>query len=159
MKKRLNFLCALIMVIITVKIIQALNEACFFVNYIHEHLTDAQGKTAYEVFAFILVIPFVYPLVRGIVSFFRFVLNVNRDKVFVKDNVSLLRWAGGGLIYMSVMSFPSILINQKVAQIPLNIGSAFAHESFHIMMGFLFLIIAEVFLIGIKLREEQELTI
>ena len=163
MKKRLNLLCLLTLVILAVKIIFEMKGCVTFTKTIGYAL-DSDNTTIniiMGVIIFILSVLLLYPTVRGMVSFIRFILNVNRDKIFVKENVSLLRWAGGALLYMSIFSIPAIMINQR-AESPtraINVGSAFLFESLPIILGFIFLIIAEVFVIGIKLREEQELTI
>ena len=164
MKKRLNVLCLLTLVILAVKIIFEMKECVTFTKTIGYIALDSDNTTIniiMGVIIFILSVLLFYPTVRGMVSFIRFILNVNRDKIFVRENVSLLRWAGGALLYMSIMVIPAILINQRVEPPTraINVGSAFLFESLPIILGFVFLIIAEVFVIGIKLREEQELTI
>lgn len=164
MKKRLNILCLLTLMILAVKIILELKGCFSFTRAISYIALDTNNTTFNIIFAVIILIFTVlslYPMVRGIVSFIRFILNVNRDKIFVRENVSLLRWAGGALLYMSIFAIPAILINQTIEPPTrvINIGSAFLFELLPIILGFVFLIIAEVFVIGIKLREEQELTI
>ena len=163
MKKRLNLLCLLTLVILAVKIILELKGYFSFTKILGYIALDSDTtfKIIFTVIVLIFTILSLYPMVRGMVSFIRFILNVNRDKIFVKQNVSLLRWAGGALLYMSIFSIPAIMINQR-AESPtraINVGSAFLFESLPVILGFVFLIIAEVFVIGIKLREEQELTI
>ena len=158
MKKRLNVLCLLMLSLMLVKFILELKGSCVFVNSTLSNWGGDMNKTTFIITGVFALI-FSYPIVRGMVSFIRFILNVNRDKIFVKQNVSLLRWAGGALIYMSIFILPSLFINQRVEYGAIDISSAFLHESLRIILGFLFLIIAEVFVIGIKLREEQELTI
>ena len=104
----------------------------------------------------------MYPPIRGFISFCKFILNINRDKVFVKENIPLLRWTGWGFLIYNIATFLIKLIvmyvnNGELLSIQFNIIYK-QHED-----GFIFsifcLIIAEVFLIGIKLKDEQELTI
>ena len=159
MKKRLNVLCLLMLALMLVKFILELKGSFAFVNSTLGVWSDESNKTILDITFWVFALIFSYPIVRGMISFIRFILNVNREKIFVKQNVSLLRWAGGALIYMSIFTIPSLLINQKAEYGAIDISSAFQHESLRIILGFLFLIIAEVFVIGIKLREEQELTI
>lgn len=159
MKKRLNVLCLLMLSLMLVKFILELKGSCVFVNSTLSNWGGDMNKTTFIITFGVFALIFSYPIVRGMVSFIRFILNVNRDKIFVKQNVSLLRWAGGALIYMSIFTLPSLFINQRVEYGAIDISSAFLHESLPIILGFVFLIIAEVFVIGIKLREEQELTI
>ena len=152
MKKRLNVLCLLTLVILAAKIILELKGYFSFTKILGYIALDSDTtfNIIFTVIVLIFTILSLYPMVRGIVSFIRFILNV-----------SLLRWAGGALLYISIFSIPAIMINQR-AESPtraINVGSAFLFESLPIILGFVFLIIAEVFVIGIKLREEQELTI
>ena len=163
MKKRLNVLCLLTLVILAVKIILELKGYFSFTKIIGYIALDSDTtfNIIFAVIILIITVLSLYPMLRGIVSFIRFILNVNRDKIFVRENVSLLRWAGGALLYMSIFAFPAILINQRIEPPTraINVGSAFLFESLPIILGLIFLIIAEVFVLGIKLREEQELTI
>lgn len=164
MKKRLNVLCLLTLLILAAKIVLEL-KGCFSITRAISYVVLNSNNITFDIiFAVILLIFTIlsfYPIVRGMVSFIRFILNVNKDKIFVRENVSLLRWAGGALLYMSIFAIPAILINQRIEPPTraINVGSAFLFESLPIILGFVFLIIAEVFVIGIKLREEQELTI
>ena len=77
----------------------------------------------------------------------------------MKENIPLLRWSGWGLLYAIIIEFPAILINQRMENKPVSLTSAFEQKYDAILLAILLLIIAEVFVIGIKLREEQELTI
>ena len=159
MKKRLNFLCTIMLLLIIAEIVLAFKGTVF----------DSYGKIAipwdnseFRIFIIVFIvlcIVLLYPAIRSMVSFIRFIWNVNRDKVFVKENIPLLRWSGWGLLYAIIIEFPAILINQKMENKPVSLTSAFEQEYDAILLAVLLLIIAEVFVIGIKLREEQELTI
>jgi len=87
------------------------------------------------------------------ISFIRFILNVNRNQVFVWENVNLLRLTACGLMILALVA----------AGDELNTGSSFVEVYDHFFDAFIFgvfnLIIAEVFAIGLKLQEEQDLTI
>lgn len=98
----------------------------------------------------------IFAVVAALVSFvclIRFILNVNRKEVFVWENVNLLRLTGCGLMIFAVVATGDELIT----------GSSFVEVYDHAFDVFLFgvftLIMAEVFAIGLKLQEEQELTI
>ena len=174
MKKKLNFLCVVMLVLLLVQAV------CGFFNQIPCILkAGVQGalaglnffnllKSDFEVIPFIAiflligVIILMYPPIRGFISFCKFILNINRDKVFVKENIPLLRWTGWGFLIYNIATFLIKLIvmyvnNGELLSIQFNIIYK-QHED-----GFIFsifcLIIAEVFLIGIKLKDEQELTI
>lgn len=87
------------------------------------------------------------------ISFIRFILNVNRNKVFVWENVSLLRLTACGLIILALVAAGDELYT----------GCSFVDIYEHFFDAFLFgvfnLIIAEVFAVGLKLQEEQDLTV
>ena len=83
----------------------------------------------------------------------RFVLNVNRDKVFVWENVPLLRWTGWGLLISTVI----IAVHDLVERIPAD--RIYNENMDDIIFSVFCLMMAEVFVIGLKLKEEQDLTI
>ena len=83
----------------------------------------------------------------------RFILNVNRDKVFVWQNVALLRWAGWGLLIPYII----IIVSELLNHVP--IRQIYIEDSDSLIFGVFCLIMAEVFAIGLKLKEEQDLTI
>ena len=87
------------------------------------------------------------------ISFIRFILNVNHNKVFVWENVKLLRLTACGLMILAVVAAGDELYS----------GCSFTEVYDHFFDAFLFgafnLIISEVFAIGLKLQEEQDLTI
>ena len=91
-------------------------------------------------------------------------LNVNRDKIFVKENTTLLRKTGKGIFLYNVFTLISILTGYYMSVImnqPQAIQLSWAYRSviYPIILAFFCWIIAEVFALGIKLKEEQELTI
>jgi hypothetical protein len=105
----------------------------------------------------------IYAAIRGFISFVRFIINVNRDKIFVKENIPLLRWTGWGILIYNLFVLPSEMINYSMEhgghQFMHSLKYAYyRHEDAFILAIFCW-IITEVFAIGIKLREEQELTI
>ena len=85
--------------------------------------------------------------------FVRFILNVNRDKVFVWDNVILLRITGLGLLVAGLFAAVDEFLH----------GSGFTQvyeDYIDVLLFCVFnLIVAEVFAIGLKLKLEQDLTI
>jgi hypothetical protein len=108
--------------------------------------------------AFVVVLACLGFNIASIVSFVRFILNVNRNEVFTRKNVSLLRRYG---IYM-LLAIASGIINGvlMVFVINMNIGSEYWDLLFIGTTESIFaLIVAEAFCIGIKLQEEQNLTI
>ena len=104
-------------------------------------------------FVTLLALVCIFLLIRSFLAFVRFILNVNRDKVFVWDNVPLLRWTGWGiLIPIAVFSVYDLLVHVPADKI--------YNEGIDTFVFSLFcLIVAEVFAIGLKLKEENDLTI
>lgn len=112
----------------------------------------------------LLVFSAMGALVVVLVFFFKFVIAVNRSEIFVWINVTRLRWIGGLLILVFVSNLlPVIEANLYVNHLlKLKGYSVYFSEMVSVtslLLGVLAYIIAEVFAIGIKMKEEQELTI
>lgn len=101
--------------------------------------------------------------VAGVVFFILLILNINNSRIFEWRNVRFLRWLG---ILLS-LSFAADLIPQLMSYHGLN--SLFALENYtispfevkvtNLLLGIACLIVAEIFAIGLRLKEEQDLTI
>nr|VDS02402.1 FIG00403233: hypothetical protein [uncultured bacterium]VDS02628.1 FIG00403233: hypothetical protein [uncultured organism]VDS02659.1 FIG00403233: hypothetical protein [uncultured organism] len=109
---------------------------------------------------FIVIIGFVY----ATVYFAKLMIHINRNIVFDWINVKHLRRVGWSLTGMCVLSFISVWIsNHQLAQCielagsKLNILVAFSDST--LILGFIALLASEVFAIGLRLKEENELTI
>ena len=165
MKKKLNFLCVVMLVLLLVQAVYGFFNLIPGLNFFNLLKSNGEGDGVIPfiaIFSLIGVIILMYPPIRGFISFCKFILNINRDKVFVKENIPLFCWTGWGFLIYNIATFLSKLIvmyvnNGELLSIQFNITYK-QHED-----GFIFsifcLIIAEVFLIGIKLKDEQELTI
>lgn len=106
-------------------------------------------------------------LVLGIISlvlFYKLVWRINHQEVFSWKNVRTLRKIALYLILFAVFSTGSSLMNAY------QMNQAFALEGYSVnylgcfsflsfLLGMVSLIVAEVFSIGLKMQEEQELTI
>ena len=163
MKKTLNLVCVLMLVLIAAQIIV---EFCLEFSESAQAFKQGwedggkEGATftygwGIDLLLIVLAIVVVYFGIRATVSFIRFILNVNRDKVFIWENVRLLRWTGWGfLIVILCMS-----VHDLIVHIPLEkIYHDYAPMS-DLTFGVFCLIVAEVFAIGLKLKEEHDLTI
>lgn len=109
---------------------------------------------------FIVIIGFVY----ATVYFAKLMIHINRNIVFDWSNVKHLRRVGWSLTGMCALSFISVWIsNHQLAQCielagsKLNILIAFSDST--LILGFITLLASEVFAIGLRLKEENELTI
>ena len=131
MKKRLNVFCVLMLLLMATMVVMTFVTGA-----------DAFQEGWEKVAALV-----------SFISFIRFILNVNRNKVFVWENVSLLRLTACGLIILTLVAAGDELYT----------GCSFVDVYEHFFDAFLFgvfnLIIAEVFAVGLKLQEEQDLTV
>ena len=155
MKTKMNLLCVLMLTLMVVSpivgIIMGVKDATEINN---NGFTIGPESNIY-----VLGIGFVAGLVglgfgiALIVNFVKFILNVNRNKVFTWKNVSLLRWYGISML-VTVACTPIM-----VFAFNMNIGNDWTYLFENIFEALFALIVAEVFCIGIKLQEEQNLTI
>lgn len=156
MKKKLNLFCVLILVLKAAQIIignvMSLGENAQAFKEGWEDGGKAEANSG-ELLIVILGIACIFLIIRSLIAFIRFILNVNRDKVFVWENVPLLRWTGWGLLSATVM----IVIYDLVEHTPVDRIYNEAMDDF--IFSVFCLIMAEVFMIGLKLKEEQDLTI
>ena len=172
MKKKLNVLCITMLALIVIEFFrlswEMTGSAKFFRSTLESSFSG--GSIDWEFFwvtvvsAVFIILILNLTLIKGLVSFVKFMLNVNRDKIFVKENTTLLRKTGKGIFLYNVFTLISILTGYYMSVImnqPQSIQLSWAYRSviYPIILAFFCWIIAEVFAIGIKLKEEQELTI
>lgn len=154
MKKRLNFFCVLMLLLMATMVVMTFVTGADAFQEGWEAGSNAESAntwgTLLEFFAEMFAV--VAALV-SFISFIRFILNVNRNKVFVWENVNLLRLTACGLMILAVVAAGDELYT----------GCSFVEVYDHFFDAFLFgvfnLIISEVFAVGLKLQEEQDLTI
>lgn len=160
MKKKLNIFCVLMLVLMAAELIMGIvmnyaESAQAFRQGWEEGSQSGGGRNDVEFDVLGIVSGFVvlFLIIRAFVSFIRFILNVNRDKVFIWDNVRLLRWTGWGILISGLI----------VACYDLTEGFPFEKIYNNAIDDIIFsvfcLIVAEVFAIGLKLKEEQDLTV
>jgi hypothetical protein len=154
MKKKLNFLCVLMLLLMAAQVVVTfVTGADAFAEGWRE---GASGKGPNTWGSFLEMIGVFLVVIAAIVSFacfVRFILNVNRNEVFVWDNVPLLRLTGIGLFIVALFAMVDGYFN----------GREFAEvfdASIDILIFSVFnLIVSEVFAIGLKLKNESDLTI
>ena len=102
--------------------------------------------------------------VWSVVYFFRFIRNINKNIIFDKRNIIQLRKLGWGFIIVffttliaSYLDFYDMTKYFSLSYAEIKPYHPFA--STEVFMGLTALLFAEVFSIGIKMKEEQELTI
>ena len=154
MKKRLNIFCVLMLLLMATMVVMTfVTGADAFQEGWNAGRNAEPANTWGSLLGFIAEMFAIVAALVSFISFIRFILNVNRNKVFVWENVNLLRLTACGLMILAVVAACDELYSD----------CSFVDVYDHFFDAFLFgvfnLIIAEVFAIGLKLKEEQDLTI
>ena len=146
MKKYINLLCVLILALTLIDLFST-----FFVRGQSVNMTIDLDSLSLGALVFLLVISLVAlaAIVICFVTFIKFILNVNRNEVFTKKNVSLLRKYG---VY-TLLSGVCVVILIVYVGIPLNEVLTDGLETF--IGGFFALLMGEVFCIGLKMQEDK----
>lgn len=159
MKKKLNVFCVLMLVLKAAQVIIG-NVMSFGENAAAFNKGWEEGRQASNMsfswgdfFEMMICLAVIFLIIRALIAFVRFILNVNRDRVFVWDNVPLLRWTGWGMLSSTVIIFVYDLLNHVAAD------KIYNETIDDFIFSVFCLITAEVFVIGLKLKEEQDLTI
>jgi hypothetical protein len=134
----------------------------FFTDKAMVFINKKNGVAEFFDGMFVFVYCFAY--VWSLAFFVRFIRNVRRGVIFDHRNVKQLRMIGWGLLVVffsnfvtSVASFYALSQVFEMRNVEIQPSDIFATTEIVLsLMAFLF---AEVFSLGIKMREEQELTI
>lgn len=154
MKKRLNFFCVLMLLLMATMVVMTFvtGADAFQEGWEAGRNAEPTNTWAHLIEFFAEMFAVVAALV-SFISFIRFILNVNRNQVFVWENVNLLRLTACGLMILALVAAGDELYT----------GCSFVEVYDHFFDAFIFgvfnLIISEVFAIGLKIKEEQDLTI
>ena len=154
MKKKLNLFCVLMLLLMVAQVVTmfVMNAGDFEEGW-QSGASDQtiSGWTAIIVYLFAFVV--IAAAIVSFVCFLRFILNVNQNNVLSGENVNLLRLTGVGLLIITVFGLCLTLWEGE------NFAEAF-DEAIGLMIFSVFnMIVAEAFAIGLKLKEEQDLTI
>ena len=154
MKKRLNFFSVLMLLLMAVMVVMTfVTGADAFKEGWNEGRKVLPANTWLAILEFFAEMFAIVAALVSFISFIRFILNVNQNQVFVWENVNLLRLTACGLMILALVAACDEFCT----------GCSFVEVYDHFFDAFLFgvfnLIIAEVFAVGLKLQEEQELTI
>ena len=153
MKKKLNFLCIMLLILMVVgMVIACLAGFSDFKRGYEDGVNDTTSSTNDIIVGFVVLAAFVV-YAYAFACYVRFILRVNHGEVFNWINVDLLRTVGWCIVVTttvmcSVISFSSI-----------NLWDTWTDGISIITDGIFILIMAEAFSIGLKLKEEQDLTI
>ena len=154
MKKKLNFFCVLMLLLMVAQVIMmfVMNAGAFEEGW-QRGASDQTTSGWIALIGFLFGFVVIVAAIVSFVCFLRFILNVNQNSVLTGENVNLLRLTGIGLLIITVFVLCSTLWEGE------NFAVAF-DETIGLMIFSVFnLIVAEAFAIGLKLKEEQELTI
>ena len=154
MKKRLNIFCVLMLLLMATMVVMTFVTGADAFQEGWEKGSNAEpANTWAHLLEFFAELFAIVAAIVSFLSFVRFILNVNRNKVFVWENVNLLRLAACGLMILALVAAGDELYT----------GCSFVEVYVHFFDAFIFgvfnLIVAEVFAVGLKLQEEQDLTI
>ncbi|MBR4217500.1 MAG: DUF2975 domain-containing protein [Bacteroidales bacterium] len=154
MKKKLNFFCVLMLLLMVAQVVTTfVMGADAFQEGWQKGASDQATSGWTALIGFLFGIAVILAAIVSFVCFLRFILNVNQNNVLTGENVNLLRLTGIGLLIITVFVLCSTLWEGE------NFAVAF-DETIGLMIFSVFnLIVAEAFAIGLKLKEEQELTI
>ena len=153
MKKKLNFLCIMLLILMVVgMVIACLAGVSDFKRGFADGVNATTSTSSDAVIGLVVLASFVV-YAYAFACFVRFILRVNHGEVFTWTNVDLLRTVGWCIVVTttvmcSVISFSSI-----------NLWDTWTDGISIITDGIFILIMAEAFSIGLKLKEEQDLTI
>ena len=154
MKKKLNFFCVLMLLLMVAQVVTTfVMGADAFQEGWQKGASDQATSGWTALIGFLFGIAVILAAIVSFVCFLRFILNVNQNSVLTGENVNLLRLTGIGLLIITVFVLCSTLWEGE------NFAVAF-DETIGLMIFSVFnLIVAEAFAIGLKLKEEQELTV
>ena len=153
MKTKLNFLCIMLLILMVVgMVIACLAGVNDFKRGFADGVNATTSTSSDAVIGLVVLASFVV-YAYAFACFVRFILRVNHGEVFTWTNVDLLRTVGWCIVVTttvmcSVISFSSI-----------NLWDTWTDGISIITDGIFILIMAEAFSIGLKLKEEQDLTI
>ena len=154
MKTKLNLFCVLMLLLMVAQVVTmfVMNAGDFEEGW-QSGASDQtiSGWTAIFVYLYGFVV--IAAAIVSFVCFLRFILNVNQNNVLTGENVNLLRLTGVGLLINTVFVLCFTLWEGE------NLAVAFDKAIGLMIFSVFNMIVAEAFAIGLKLKEEQDLTI
>lgn len=184
MKKRLNLLCACVLIglllststVISLMVqgvsagfkagyesvekgknlnISDYKTVCTIPSDLFAETGSSLSRTANGITTLVSVIAGIFCLIQ----FFYLIRNINRGDIFSWKNVKFLRKLGVSLILLFICSFATIMIgNYEAAQVlelkGCEYSNMFAFSEPTFILGFIALLVAEVFAVGLKMKEE-----
>lgn len=154
MKKKLNLFCVLMLLLMVAQVVTmfVMNAGDFEEGW-QSGASDQTTSGWTELIGFLFAFVVIVAAIVSFVCFLRFILNVNQNNVLTGENVNLLRLTGVGLLINTVFVLCFTLWGGE------NFAVAFDKAIGLMIFSVFNLIVAEAFAIGLKLKEEQDLTI
>ena len=154
MKKKLNFFCVVMLLLMVTQVVMmfVMNADSFREGWqqgASDHAMSGCTTLIGILFGFLVIVSAIV----SFVCFLRFILNVNQNNVLTGENVNLLRLTGIGLLIITVFALCSALWEGE------NFAVTFDDSIGLLIFSVFTLIVAEAFAIGLKLKEEQDLTV
>ncbi|MDH6356321.1 DUF2975 domain-containing protein [Parabacteroides sp. PF5-9] len=116
------------------------------------------------VYPLILALVLLALIIMIIIYFIKLITAIQKSIIFDWINVKRLRYVGWGLILLFLVNtigeFMLLIFAQNMIEIPgYHIDFSGALRVLNLVLGLIALLVAEIFAIGLNLKEEQELTI
>lgn len=156
MKKKLNIFTGVFMVLIVILIIDNMVDAinaCFEMGRGTSQIDISMPAWIAKLSLWALDINSI--IIAGIFIIMA-VRNINKSIVFSWKNVRLFRWAG---IVLLIHSFLSSGINHIDYRVFHSFGERWVNDVYAFVAAVFVLLVAEIFAVGLRLQEEQDLTI
>ncbi len=120
--------------------------------------------TGAAMFKLLYTLAFGLANIAALAAFIIFVRNINKSKIFIHRNITLLRVMGWCLLATGVIDTADACYDTYLATQAFNLAGyvvdySSAANITSIIFGLFSLVMAEAFAIGLKMKEEQELTI
>lgn len=154
MKKKLNLFCVLMLLLMATQVVMTfVTGADAFAEGWEKGRNGDSVSTWLTLFEFFAAMIAVVAALVSFLSFIRFILNVNHNQVFVWENVLLLRLTGVGLLVLTLIaSADEYFTGTSLTEVYDNYFDMLIFSVFN-------LILAEAFAVGLRLQQEQDLTI
>ncbi len=122
-----------------------------------------QMKVGHLVLQMVCSLLYIIVTLVALILFVTLIANINKSRIFEWQNVKRLRWLGVLLIITFICSILPKLVSQwevgDIFEIERYVVAPLAFQVTDLFLGLGCLIVAETFAIGLKMKEEQELTI
>ena len=154
MKKKLNVFCILLLVLmITSAVLAIMAGASDFRQGWEDGANDTPTPGFFGIISALVILGGAVVYLYAFACFVRFILCVNHGEVFTWDNVDLLRTVGWCVVINTLVMWSILSFDLG------NLLEVWSDGIGIIAEGIFILIMAEAFSIGLKLKEEQDLTI